>query len=163
MKTLNIFAALVFSIFSLNLSFAQTAVKQETIKVSGTCGMCKSKIEKSAKTAGATFASWNPETQILNVSYNPAKSNSEKIQKSVAASGYDTQNFKADDTAYDNLHGCCKYERNTSFTNVNSTTTSKDCSMDCCKGKNCCDKNGRCDDKMCKNMPECKNMDCCKS
>ena len=111
MKTINIFAALLFSIFTINISFAQTAVKKETIKVLGNCGMCKSKIEKSAKTAGATFASWSPETQFLNVSYNTKKSNSEKIQKAVAASGYDTEKFKATAKAYDNLHGCCKYDR----------------------------------------------------
>ena len=110
MKTIKLIAALLISIFTGNVSIAQTAVK-ETIKVPGNCGMCKSKIEKSAKSAGATFAVWNHETQILNVSYNPKKSSSDKIQKAVAASGYDTQKFKATEKAYDNLHGCCKYDR----------------------------------------------------
>jgi copper chaperone CopZ len=110
MKTLNIYAAILFSIFSLN-SFAQTSVKKETIKVWGNCGSCKKKIEKSAKAAGASFASWSEKTKLLTVSYNTSKSNSEKIQKAVAASGYDTQDFKADDKAYKKLDACCQYDR----------------------------------------------------
>ncbi len=76
MKTLNIYAALLFSIFAVNFSFAQTTVKNETIKVSGNCGMCKNKIEKAAKVGGAETANWNEETKVLNVSYNPSNSNS---------------------------------------------------------------------------------------
>lgn len=165
MKTLNIYAALLLSIFAINFSFAQTAVKKETIKVWGNCGMCKKTIEKSAKSAGATYASWNEETKILNVSYNSPGSNSEKIQKAIAASGYDTENFKGDDKAYNNLHGCCKYERNTTFAGINGkSNSSADCKdMACCKDKNCCDKDGKCDSKACGEMAECKDMKCCKS
>ena len=165
MKTLNIYAALLFSIFAINFSFAQTSVKKETIKVWGNCGMCKNKIEKSAKSAGATFANWNEETKDLNVSYNPSISNSEKIQRAIAVSGYDTQDFKADDKAYDKLMACCKYERNTAFTSLTGQTKVKmDCKdMDCCKDKACCDKNGKCTESSCKNMAECKTKGCCKS
>jgi hypothetical protein len=149
MKTLNIYAALLFSIFAMNISFAQTSVKKETIKVSGNCGMCKNKIEKSAKSAGATYANWSEETKLLNVSYNPSRSSSEKIQKAIAASGYDTQNFKAADNAYNKLDKCCQYSRESTV-------------MNCCKGK-ACSKNGKCDKDACKNIPECKTMTCCKS
>jgi hypothetical protein len=117
MKTLNICAALLFSIFATNFSFAQTSIKKETLKVWGNCGMCKKKIETAAKTAGATYASWNEDTKFLKISYNSSKSNSEKIEKAVAASGYDTDNFKASDDAYDELHDCCKYPRKEEITN----------------------------------------------
>lgn len=163
MKTLNIYVALLFSIFAMNFSFAQTALKKETIKVWGNCGMCKNTIEKSAKSAGASYASWNEETKILNVSYT-SPTNSEKIQKAIAASGYDTQEFKADDKAYNNLHGCCKYERNTAFAGSNSKTSSAGCKeMACCKDNGCCDKEGKCDGKACKVVAECKETKCCKS
>ena len=79
MKTLNICAALLFSIFAINFSFAQNAVKTETIKVWGNCGMCKNNIEKAAKFGGAVTANWNMDTKILNVSYNSSKSNYQKI------------------------------------------------------------------------------------
>jgi len=160
MKTLNIYAALLFSIFAINFSFAQTAVKNETIKVSGNCGMCKNKIEKAAKVGGAETANWNEETKFLNVSYNPSNSNSEKIQKSIAISGYDTQNFKADDKAYNKLMSCCKYDRSTAFAPMNGKTKSMGCkNPEACKDK-ACYKNGKCDESLCKDMAECKAT-CC--
>lgn len=143
MKTLNIYAALIFSIFTINISFAQSTVKEESIKVLGNCGMCKNKIEKAAKSAGATFADWNSETKFLNVSYNPSSSNAVNIQKAIAASGYETQDVKADINAYNKLHGCCKYDRT-------SLVLSKNC---CAKEKKgcgtamSCGKDGKCDGK----------------
>ncbi len=110
MKTLSLFAAIIFSIFSINTSTAQSA-KNETIKVWGNCGMCKATIEKSAKKAGAKTASWDEDSKELKVSYAVNKTSSEKIQESIANAGYDTQDFTAVQTAYDNLHGCCKYDR----------------------------------------------------
>jgi periplasmic mercuric ion binding protein len=110
MKTLSLFAAIIFSICSINTSNAQTA-KTETIKVWGNCGMCKTTIEKSAKKAGAKTASWNEDSKELKVTYAANKTSSAKIQEAIAKSGYDTQDFTAVQTAYDNLHGCCKYDR----------------------------------------------------
>jgi copper chaperone CopZ len=164
MRTLNIYAALLFSIFAINFSFAQTAVKKEAIKVAGNCGMCKNKIEKAAKAGGAATANWNEDTKVLNVSYNSSKSNSEKIQKAIAASGYDTQGFKANDKSYNKLMSCCKYDRNTAFTNMSGKTKS---TMGCknpeaCKDKSCY-KNGKCDENLCKDLPECKSTCCSKS
>lgn len=165
MKTINIYAALLFSIFAINFSFAQTAVKKETIKVWGNCGMCKSKIEKAAKSGGATIADWNEKTKMLNVSYSPSNSNAEKIQKAIAASGYDTQDFKANDKSYNKLMSCCKYDRNTAFTNMTGKTNSKvaGCTNpDLCKDK-ACYKNGKCNESLCRDMPECKASCCNKS
>ncbi len=158
MKTLNIYAALLFSIFAINFSFAQTSVKNEIIKVQGNCGMCKNKIEKAAKAGGATTAFWNEHTRALAVSYNSAGTNSEKIQKAIAASGYDTQHFEASDKAYNKLMGCCQYERNTAVTA--STTLCKN--PEACKDKSCY-KNGRCDESLCKDLSECKSTCCSKS
>lgn len=110
MKTLSLFAAVVFSIFSINTSAAQTA-KTETIKVWGNCGMCKTTIEKAAKSAGAKTANWNEDSKELKVTYSEKKTSSAKIQEAIAKSGYDTQDFTAVKTAYDNLHACCKYDR----------------------------------------------------
>jgi len=164
MKTINIYAALLFSIFAINFSFAQTSVKTETIKVSGNCSMCKNKIEKATKTAGATSANWNEETNVLNFNYNSTISNSEKIERAISASGYDTQNFKADDKVYNKLMGCCKYERNASLTSMSEKKSMSDCkNMDCCKDKDCCSKDGNITAKACNDNAECKKMECCKS
>ncbi len=110
MKTLSLFAAILFSIFSISTSIAQTA-KTETIKVWGNCGMCKTTIEKAAKNAGAKTATWNEDSKELKVSYAVNKTSSAKIQEAIAKSGYDTQDVTAVTGAYDNLHGCCKYDR----------------------------------------------------
>ncbi|WP_462250013.1 heavy metal-binding domain-containing protein [Ferruginibacter sp.] len=131
MKTLNICAALLFSIFAINTSIAQTAVTKETIKVWGNCGMCKTTIEKAAKKGGATTANWNEESKELKVSYASNKTSSDKIQQSIAKSGYDTQGFTADDKVYNKLHGCCQYDRKVSTASVVSekATAAYCCSM----------------------------------
>ena len=109
MKLFKIFSILSISIAIANSSFAQT--QTETLAVSGNCGMCKTSIEKAAKSAGATTAEWNVDTKALTVSYASAKASLASIQQSVAAAGYDTRDVKAADAAYDKLHACCKYER----------------------------------------------------
>lgn len=108
MKILSIIAAMIFSI---SFSFAQSTLKTETIKVSGNCGMCKSKIEKSAKQAGAKSADWNEDSKMLKVSYAADKTSSAKIQQAIAKTGYDTQDYTADNATYEKLHGCCQYDR----------------------------------------------------
>ena len=111
MKTNKIFFSLLFFCFSLFASAQQPTVKKEVIQVSGNCEMCKSTIEKAAKSAGASFASWNTETKKLSVRYVAGKTDGKKIQQAVAKSGYDTELFTATNEAYDKLHGCCKYDR----------------------------------------------------
>ena len=61
--------------------------------------------------AGAIAANWDKETKILELSYDPAVTNSAKIQTAVAAAGYDTQDVKATDQAYHSLDECCQYDR----------------------------------------------------
>jgi len=111
MKTANISIALLLSIFTINPSSAQTALKTETIKVWGNCGICKSHIEKAAKVAGATTANWNKDTKQLVVSFDSAKTNDISIQQSIAKAGYDTQDFSGNDIAYKKLDACCQYDR----------------------------------------------------
>src|SRR6185312_4686660 len=113
MKIIRFFSILFFSIVSFQFCSAQTT-KSETIKVNGNCGMCKKHIEKSALEAGATAANWDKKTKFLQISYDPAVTNSAKIQTAVAASGYDTQDFKASDSAYNKLDECCQYDRSVS-------------------------------------------------
>ena len=135
MKTFKIFSILTIALLAVNFSFAQKQV-EETFKVSGECGMCKSKIEKAAKSAGATHAVWSVDEKTLTVKYNSTSTNTAKIQEAIAGVGYDTPKYKATDEAYNKLHECCKYER------------VKDEAKECCKdgkcskeghdGKDCC-------------------------
>lgn len=110
MKTLSLISVLLLGILFSNVSMAQTS-KKETIKVWGNCGMCKKKIEKAAKSAGANSASWDAEKLSLEVAYNTEKTSSATIQEAIAKIGYDTQDFRAADNLYADLPGCCQYER----------------------------------------------------
>ena len=110
MKAIKLFGILFMGIFSFQFASAQTS-KTQSIEVNGNCGMCKKNIEKSALAAGAATANWDKKTKFLNISYDPAVSNSAKIQMAVAAAGYDTEDYKASDSAYQKLDECCQYER----------------------------------------------------
>ena len=96
-------------VFSLGL-FASPAVDSSaSIKVFGNCGMCKSRIEKAAKAAGASVAVWNDETKMLDLKFNVKKTDLDKIEQKVVATGHDTEKYKATDEAYNKLPGCCLY------------------------------------------------------
>ena len=90
---------------------ARTTAITESFMVLGNCGMCKKTIEQAATTAGATTALWDAETDILSITYDTTKLTKEAVQKAIAQSGYDNAGYKATDEAYNNLHGCCKYDR----------------------------------------------------
>ena len=77
----------------------------------GTCEMCKKRIEKAAKSAGAEAASWDADSHMLALEFTTDKTDLSKIQQSIAKAGYDTQDVTASDDDYNKLHGCCKYER----------------------------------------------------
>ncbi|MEO5907539.1 MAG: heavy-metal-associated domain-containing protein [Saprospiraceae bacterium] len=97
---------------TLALTAGAGNVKTETFKVYGNCGMCRSTIEKAAKSVpGVKSADWNVKTDMLTVSYQEDETTLDEIKKSIAASGYDSDTYRATDEAYNNLHGCCQYER----------------------------------------------------
>lgn len=103
---------IIASLFSLNI-FGQTNETNTIFKVYGNCGMCKSKIEKAARKAdGVKSAEWNEETKIFTLTYDSSKVSVDDVHKKIAAVGYDTEKERADDKVYNNLHECCKYERN---------------------------------------------------
>jgi mercuric ion binding protein len=88
------------------------AVIEATFGVRGNCGMCKSTIEKAAKSVdGVKKANWDVDSKVITVSYNNDKTNTDAVQKAIAASGYDTSDFKGDDVAYKSNAKCCQYDR----------------------------------------------------
>lgn len=160
MKSLSLFSTFLLVLFS-TISFGQNkGVNKETIRVWGNCGMCKKTIETAATSAGASKASWNEETKELALTYKGKKTSSDKIQQAIAAAGYDTEKLTADNAVYDNLHGCCKYDRKETAAVAENAA--------CCQkgeGKDTC-----CKDGTCKNGAECKtesgsckDKTCCKS
>jgi hypothetical protein len=85
MKTLKLFFAVVLAaVFSFSAQAqsnkkSDTKAKTETINVAGNCGMCKTRIEKAAKTEGVSAASWDSKTKLLTVSYDPSKTGTDAV------------------------------------------------------------------------------------
>lgn len=97
--------------FGMTSLFANE-VKTEKITVYGSCGMCKSRIEKAAKSVeGVTKATWDAKENILTATFDDTKTTVTKIQEAVAKVGHDTDKAKADDKTYNALPGCCQYQR----------------------------------------------------
>lgn len=119
MKTIKIiFIVLLAAVFS-STGYSQTTQKEtstlktktETFKVWGNCESCQARIEKAAKVEGVSDATWNKDTKMLTVAFNPAITSDEVIQKNIAKAGHDTEKYKADDKVYAQLPGCCQYQR----------------------------------------------------
>ncbi len=157
MKT---FKLILSAIFFLAFSYTVTAQeKTEKFKVSGNCGMCKNKIEKAAKAAGATYALWDEDSKELEVKFESSSTNAAKIQQKIAETGYDNAGFKATNEAYDKLHGCCKYDRETATAAASccegGKCTKEECKTCCADGK--CTKGMEC----CADGKCAKGDDCC--
>lgn len=121
----NIFKAALFSAialmsiesFAVNSSAEKLVIqsdetKTETFKVYGNCGMCEKKIEGSLKKVkGVKKADWNVKTKMMKVTFMEGTITLDDIKKKIAAVGYDTEKHRASDKVYNNLHGCCQYDR----------------------------------------------------
>lgn len=108
---------IIVLLFSLFLSFSvlsaqdkgSSKIKTETIDVSGTCGMCKKRIEKAAYVNGVKRVEWHKESKKLEVTYNTKVVSLEDISKKIAAAGHDANGIHADETVYKELPNCCAY------------------------------------------------------
>lgn len=100
-------------LFLLSAGAVFAANKTEKIKVKGNCGMCESRIEKTVKSLeGVSKADWNKESKMLEITFDEAKTNREKIEIAIANAGHDTPKHKATDEVYNKLPACCQYDRN---------------------------------------------------
>ena len=117
MKKVKLFLAIVILGAYGVTSSAQTTVnsttqqKTETFKVWGKCDMCKTRIEKTVKAEGVTSANWDTNTEMLTVTFDPAKTNVDALGKKLASVGHDTEKYKAPNDVYAKLPGCCHYDR----------------------------------------------------
>lgn len=99
-----------FMAIGVSTAFAQSA-QTATFKVYGNCGSCKKHIEKAVAVNGVEKADWNKDSKMMQVVFDPAKISLDAIQKKIAAVGYDTEKFRAEDKAYKALDECCQYDR----------------------------------------------------
>ncbi len=111
MKSLK-YLLLITLFFITNFSFAQIKnANTETVKVWGNCEMCKATIEKAANKKGTANAVWNDETKQATITYNTKTTTLNVVLKRIALAGYDNAVFAAPVEAYNNLAGCCQYDR----------------------------------------------------
>ena len=118
MKKLKVFYAVAILLVTVSFAHAQSdktertiGIKTEKIKVSGTCGMDKRRIETAAYSVdGIKSAVWNEYSQILVLKYSVFKKEAgDKAQRNIASSGNDTEKYKAEDSVYNKLPDCCQY------------------------------------------------------
>ncbi len=119
-KLMNVLVALmIIGVTSVYAAEEKTAI----FEVSGNCGMCEKTIEKAASTVeGVSKVDWDVKAKKITVVFDDSKTSLDAIHNAIANVGYDTDKVKAKDEVYNNLHGCCKYDR-------------KSCEKKCCDSK----------------------------
>lgn len=100
-----------FVLLSITINAQIKNSKTESVKIYGNCGMCETKIEKAGTIKKVALVDWNQETQMATLTYDATKTNQDEILKRIALAGYDSEKFLAPDDVYNNLHGCCQYDR----------------------------------------------------
>lgn len=110
--------AIAFMSFSANAqeqnheAHHKAELKKEVFTIYGNCGMCERTIEGSLKDVdGVALADWDKETDQMTVSFNPKVITLDAIKQKIADVGYDSNTHRAKDEVYNNLPGCCQYER----------------------------------------------------
>jgi periplasmic mercuric ion binding protein len=89
-----------------------TTLTKEVFTVYGNCNMCKRAIEGNVVLlTGIHEAVWDKETDQMTVSFDPKLMTLDKIKQRIADIGYDSDTHRATIEAYNNLPGCCQYER----------------------------------------------------
>ncbi len=75
--------------------------------------MDKQRIETAANSIdGVKSATWNEYTRVLTLKYDVFKKEAaDDVQKKIALAGNDTEKYRAEDAAYQNLPDCCHYKR----------------------------------------------------
>ena len=97
-KTVKVIATLLIVIVAMGTTSLEA--KEGKIKVNGICGMCKNKIEKTAKAIkGVRTAVWDAKTRDLTVNYNEKLTDIDRISEAVAKIGYDAGDIKANKDA----------------------------------------------------------------
>lgn len=102
----------IFFIFLLILgTIAWSQERTETLKVKGNCGMCKERIENAVREIPSANGTWDAETETLTVRFDTSKTSLDAIAKNIAKVGHDNELYRAEDSVYESLHGCCFYDR----------------------------------------------------
>ncbi len=100
------------TIFLMTTAVVFAGEKTEKFKVYGNCGMCEKRIEKAAKSVdGVSTADWDKKTKMMEVTLDDSKTDVHKVHMAIAKAGHDTKMHKAKNEVYNELPGCCQYDR----------------------------------------------------
>lgn len=112
MKSLKHLMVAIIVLLSYTFSNAQTKnEKTETVKIYGSCDMCKSTIETAGNMKNIAIVDWDKTTKMATISYDSLKTSKEQIVKRIALAGYDSDIFLAPQDTYASLPSCCQYDR----------------------------------------------------
>lgn len=83
--------------------------KVARIKTSAICSMCKERIERNlAFEKGIKESNLDLKDKVVTVTYNPQKTDINKIKANISKTGYDADDVTADEKGYNKLPSCCK-------------------------------------------------------
>lgn len=110
MKRIFVLLTSILLIFNFTaIAGAKKEVKEISIKTSAVCGMCKDRLESNLiYEKGVKSVKLDLKTKVLTLKYRADKTSPEEIRKAVSKLGYDADEVKADEKAYENLPACCK-------------------------------------------------------
>lgn len=107
MKSIMMMIAILF----VTNNYAQKEKKTNTINIQTTaeCEECKVRIEDKLNfTKGIRYAELDMNTMKLEVSYSTKKISEAEIKQTLSDLGYDADEVKANQKAYEALPECCK-------------------------------------------------------
>ena len=89
----------------------QESSDHASFKVAGNCGMCKDRIEAAAlSVSGVRTAHWDSGSQEIHIDFE-SQISLDNVHGAIAEAGHDTELRKAPDEVYNELPGCCLYDR----------------------------------------------------
>jgi copper chaperone CopZ len=104
MKRISVIIGLLFI---ASIAFGQT--KKAKIMTTAQCNMCKKTIEKAVNDLdGIELAELDVTSKKLKVKYDSAKLSLQAIRERIASVGYQADDVKAIEEAYNALPGCCQ-------------------------------------------------------
>ncbi len=112
MKNVILGMLLLFAAYSTQAQQKKNKNAKYEFEVNGNCEQCQKRIQKAAfSVSGVKSAEWHIDDHILHLIINEEKCSVSDVKKAIAKVGHDTDEVKAEDSVYENLHSCCKYER----------------------------------------------------
>ncbi len=112
MKNVILGIMLLFVAFSTQAQDKKNKNAKYTVEINGNCEQCQTRIQKAAySVSGVKSAVWSIETHQLSLILNEEKTTVAEVKKAIAKVGHDSDEAKTTEEVYNNLPGCCQYDR----------------------------------------------------